>query len=395
MDRRISRGGSHPCWWVLLLWRVALQHRAPQLPRIREARTARPGLPALSRSLCGWSRCSSLQRACARPRRPSPQRSVYSTQALSASTTRPSSILISPRNCRSSIPTRGVFPDGRMETTYRLKPDLTWHDGAPLTPMISPSPSRCIRLPSSPSPPPRPRADRVNRGPDPRTLSSAGSRPSPMPTSLTSTQPGDSDSPRRLNALPRHILPDALERGDTESLSPTRTGLRSSSVPGPWRLTRWEPGAFIEGEAFAGHALGRPKIDRIRIIFTPDPNAALANMLSGALTSRPTIRCGSSRPRSSNASGPEQARNGAEELRPAPSSRDPDATRSRQSLDPARHPVRRALAYAMDREALNNALVDGSGKLANTLITPDHGLFCRGRSLVTRDPYDPCGPRSP
>ena len=26
-----------------------------------------------------------------------------------------------------------VFPDGRMETTYRLRPNLTWHDGAPLT----------------------------------------------------------------------------------------------------------------------------------------------------------------------------------------------------------------------------------------------------------------------
>jgi ABC-type transport system substrate-binding protein len=25
-----------------------------------------------------------------------------------------------------------VFPDGRMETTYRLKPNLTWHDGRPL-----------------------------------------------------------------------------------------------------------------------------------------------------------------------------------------------------------------------------------------------------------------------
>src|SRR5579871_4772623 len=26
-----------------------------------------------------------------------------------------------------------VFPDGRMETTYRLKPNATWQDGAPLT----------------------------------------------------------------------------------------------------------------------------------------------------------------------------------------------------------------------------------------------------------------------
>src|SRR5215212_5346804 len=26
-----------------------------------------------------------------------------------------------------------VFPDGRMETTYTLRPGLTWHDGAPFT----------------------------------------------------------------------------------------------------------------------------------------------------------------------------------------------------------------------------------------------------------------------
>ena len=26
-----------------------------------------------------------------------------------------------------------VLPDGGMETTYRLRPDLTWHDGTALT----------------------------------------------------------------------------------------------------------------------------------------------------------------------------------------------------------------------------------------------------------------------
>src|SRR5205823_14695881 len=26
-----------------------------------------------------------------------------------------------------------VLPDGRMETAYKLKPDLTWHDGTPLS----------------------------------------------------------------------------------------------------------------------------------------------------------------------------------------------------------------------------------------------------------------------
>src|SRR5581483_1099993 len=27
-----------------------------------------------------------------------------------------------------------VFPDGTMQTTYTLRPNLTWHDGEPLTP---------------------------------------------------------------------------------------------------------------------------------------------------------------------------------------------------------------------------------------------------------------------
>jgi ABC-type transport system substrate-binding protein len=34
---------------------------------------------------------------------------------------------------RLNTDTWQVFPDGRMETIYRLRPGLTWHDGAPLT----------------------------------------------------------------------------------------------------------------------------------------------------------------------------------------------------------------------------------------------------------------------
>ena len=33
-----------------------------------------------------------------------------------------------------------VFPDGRMETTYRLKPNLVWHDGVPSARRTSSSP---------------------------------------------------------------------------------------------------------------------------------------------------------------------------------------------------------------------------------------------------------------
>jgi ABC-type transport system substrate-binding protein len=32
-----------------------------------------------------------------------------------------------------NTPSWQLFPDGRMETVHRLRPNLTWHDGAPLT----------------------------------------------------------------------------------------------------------------------------------------------------------------------------------------------------------------------------------------------------------------------
>ena len=40
---------------------------------------------------------------------------------------------------------------------------------------------------------------------------------------------------------------------------------------GPFKLERWEAGAFIEGSAFEGHALGRPRIDRIKILAAEHP----------------------------------------------------------------------------------------------------------------------------
>src|SRR5207245_6940815 len=50
---------------------------------------------------------------------------------------------------------------------------------------------------------------------------------------------------------------------------------------GPYRVQRWEPGAFIEATAFAQHALGAPRIERVKVVWAPDPNVAVANLLAG------------------------------------------------------------------------------------------------------------------
>src|SRR5207249_1784383 len=80
--------------------------------------------------------------------------------------------------------------------------------------------------------------------------------------------------------LPRHILDRALqEEQDTFPTNPYWTVDFVGS--GPYRLDRWEPGAFIEAAAFDQHALGRPKIDRVRITWNADSSVVLANLLSG------------------------------------------------------------------------------------------------------------------
>src|SRR5439155_18391762 len=82
-------------------------------------------------------------------------------------------------------------------------------------------------------------------------------------------------------ALPRHLLEQPFQQLDPQAFAGLPFWTTDYVGLGPYRIERWEPGAFVDGVAFERHALGRPKIDRLRLIFIADPNAALANMLSG------------------------------------------------------------------------------------------------------------------
>jgi peptide/nickel transport system substrate-binding protein len=171
--------------------------------------------------------------------------------------------------------TWALLPDGRMETTYRLKPNLAWHDSNPLT------------------------ADdfvfswRVYATPEFGVSDSAGFRSIEEVLALDPrtvlirwkenyTEAGSISSVNNaLPPLPRHIL---------EQLFQDRQGNSFTSLPfwtteyvgaGPWRLERREPGAFFEGTAFDGFVFGRPKIDRVRVMYQPDANTVVANLLAG------------------------------------------------------------------------------------------------------------------
>jgi peptide/nickel transport system substrate-binding protein len=165
-----------------------------------------------------------------------------------------------------------IFPDGRMETTYRLRPNLTWHDGAPATAADFVFGWQVFSAPALGGAGIEP----INEieevaAPDERTVVIRWRR--------LYADAGAFDL--NFQALPRHILEEHYRQLDPQLFTnlpfwgPEYVGL------GPYRLEQWIPGASLEASAFDGHALGKAKIERVRVLFVTDNNAAMAAMLSG------------------------------------------------------------------------------------------------------------------
>jgi len=80
--------------------------------------------------------------------------------------------------------------------------------------------------------------------------------------------------------FPRHLLEQTFVGAVPQTIQESQYWGRDFVGAGPFKLDRWEPGSFLEGTAFDQHALGRPKIDRIRFMFIKEQSTALANMLA-------------------------------------------------------------------------------------------------------------------
>ena len=275
-----------------------------------------------------------------------------------------------------------TFPDGRMETTHRLKPNLVWHDGTPLSAddfvfalqvytsadigIGNVAPQSLIAEASAP---------------DARTLVIRWKRPYPYAAVL----PVDAFPP-----LPSHLLREAFERAPATLITQPFFGSDYISA-GPYRLTRWEPGAFIEGAAFEGHVLGKPKIDRIKLVFISDSNVALANLLSGDVdfAADSSIRFEEGqilrRQWAGNNGGTVLVRPGSYrgvffQLRP-------QVANPRALLDVR---VRRALAHSTDRQALSDGLFDGQGVMSEVpFISPRISYAPEIEKAAATYPLDP------
>ncbi|MBM2812919.1 MAG: hypothetical protein HW416_3678, partial [Chloroflexi bacterium] len=278
-----------------------------------------------------------------------------------------------------------VFPDGKMETRYRLKPNLTWHDGKPLTAadfafsfhMATPATG------FSTAGAPHSVIDEV-QAPDDRTLVIQWKDLYPDAAVL---QGGGS----RLGLVPfpRHILEAPFNEGSLDAFQNLPYWSREFVGAGPYKLDRWEPGAFIEAVPFDAHVLGRAKIDRVKFVFPGDAGTVVANLRAGAVQV------------ALNSIKFEQALELKREWAPTGTGTGtftatsavavlfqfrPEQANPRGIRDVR---VRKALSYGADKQTLGETIWAGELQMLDTIFDPRVPYYSVIEHAITKYPYDP------
>ncbi len=282
-----------------------------------------------------------------------------------------------------------VLPDGRMETTYRLKANLVWHDGTPMTADDFVFAYAVYKEPDigQAATPPIAMMEEV-LAPDARTVVIKWRQAFSDAGNLEAGAGGISN-PTGFPPLPRHLLEAHFRPGNYDAFIAHPLWSTEYVGLGPYKLASWEPGSHFEGVAFDKHILGRPKIERVRMRFIPDFNTSLANMLAGEahIDVDDSIRF-------------EQAmvlkrewepRNGGTILIYPALWRH---TYWQQRAELA-HPmafldarIRKAMLYSIDKQALSDALFQGQGILTDTPIPPTSHAFAEVDRVATKYLYD-------
>ena len=272
-----------------------------------------------------------------------------------------------------------VFPDGRMQTTWKIRSDALWHDGQPFTAddliftsRIGMDKTLTIAQDASYE-----FIDKVE-APDQRTVVVSWSKPFVEADTLFSR----TDRSRVL-PMARHILeqPYVDDKGTFLSLPYWSQEFVGT---GPYRLKSWMPGSSMVLSANDRFVRGRPRIDEIEVKFLWDTNVIVANVLSGAVDF--TLGEGLSVEQALLAR--EQWRDGHVEvpletmtgLWPQFINPDPPAVADVR--------FRRALLHAVDRQQIVDIFLGGLVPVADSFISPMDPDYAQIQPTVVRYPYD-------
>ncbi len=277
-----------------------------------------------------------------------------------------------------------VNADGTMETTWRLRPGVTWHNGEPLRPEDFVFGWRVARDPGVP----------YNK----RAVATAIDRidvldPSTMVFHWKDLYPfADRIQQFDLDAFPswNQSLIESFETNKSEF--PNHPWLTREFVGlGPYRLTDWDPGTSFVMEPFAQWYGGRARIDRIEVRFVGDDNTRLAGILAGDIDIT-LANAGGPAPEQWDTLTQQYEQSGIGRLIKEQVGRlnygTPKWTNPLFGGND-KTTVRQAMTHALDRESLAELMVKDRALVSHSWIQQGTPLYqSQGAKIVTY-PYDP------
>ncbi len=271
-----------------------------------------------------------------------------------------------------------VFPDGRMQTTWRIREGAVWHDGTPFTTRDLTFTSEVERDRDLPifRNVAHNAIDQVEAVDDLTVRIHWRSTFIEADTMFTSS---------RGLPMPRHILeePYRADKSDLPNLAFWNEGFVGT---GPFKLREFARGTHLLLEANDRYVLGRPRIDVIEVRFIPDPATIGANILAGGVDLTLGGRL--------SLEWAKQVRDqwsGGQLFLEVPRTA---VSAYPQFIDPhppllLEAPFRRALLHAVDRQALVDTLLDGLAPVMHSIIGENHAEYHDVERSIARFEYDP------
>lgn len=271
-----------------------------------------------------------------------------------------------------------VSSDGRMETTWRIREGVVWHDGTPFTSQDLVFTVEVGRDPDLPA------FANINYraiegvdAPDPRTVTVRWKEPFIKADAMFGQ--------KLASPLAKHLL-----EGTYTSSKSTFTDLaywgQEYVGTGPFKLAELERGSHMLFQAFDGYVLGRPRVDQIEVRFIQDESTIVANLLAG--TADLTL---------ARSLGPEHGLTLRQQWREGRVEWDqvgswfvmyPQHVDSNPSviLDVR---FRRALLHATDRPELAETLIGDPTGVPHGLVHPTEPEYPEIQGSIVRYDYDP------
>lgn len=273
-----------------------------------------------------------------------------------------------------------VFPDGRMETTWILKPGLMWQDGRPFTTEDLVFTARMVQDKELPifghlAYTSLEGVEAV----DGRTVTAKWKAPYIEADGFFAYGSGTAFG------LPvaKHLL-EAAYLEDKERFLDHPYWSTDYVGTGPYQLKEWVRGSHLVVEANDRYLHGRPKIDEIRVKFIPDPNTLAANILAGEVD----LTLGGRISTEWAMGFRDQWREGRVEIRhnsmlqmyPQFIEPDPPIILKLQ--------FRRAMLHAIDRQQMADVLQFGMTTVGHTFISPKEPEYAAIERNIVKYDYD-------